>query len=115
MAQYEAHVSGNYKQIVEFIHKELWQQSTSLSLEEQFSKTVNGKQVEMRVYERYSYLGGNRASLSVLFIETEDGADICGAATGGSNAVFWKINTFGESAFLETLEIAVSAWNQQKP
>ena len=111
MAQYEAHVSGDYKQIVEFIHKELWEQSTSLSLEEQFRKTVGGKQVEMRVYE---HLGGNRASLSVLFIENGDGADICGAATGGSNAVFWKINTFGESAFLETLEIAVSAWNRQK-
>lgn len=115
MAKCEAHLTGDFGQIVNYIHEELWQQSASISLEEQYSTVVAEKRVELRVYERYSYLGGNRASLTVLFTETEDGAEVCGAATGGSNAVFLKINTFGESAFLETLESAISAWKRQHP
>ena len=48
----------------------------------------------MSVYERNSSLRVNRACLSVLFIETEDSADVCGTAARGSNAAFGKISTF---------------------
>jgi hypothetical protein len=114
MAKLESHLQGDFREIIEFIHENLWEQSTSLTLEETSVSKVRDRQIELRVYERYSYLGGNRASLTVQFIENGDGADVCGIASGGSNAVFWKINTFGESAFLETLETAISAWNSRK-
>ena len=110
MAKYTDHLTGDFDQIVQFIHEDLWQQSASISLEETYETTIDDKRIEQRVYERFSYTGGNRASLSVLFTETEDGADVCGIATGGSQAVFWKINTWGEAAFLETLESAVNRW-----
>ena len=110
MAKYTDHLQGDFVEIVKFIHNDLWQQSASLSLEESYETTVNDKRVEQRVYERFSYAGGNRASLSVLFTETEDGADVCGISTGGSQAVFFKINTLGEYAFLETLQTAVNHW-----
>ncbi len=113
MAKLENHLTGDFGQIVEFIHKELQAQSTSLSLEEVSKNTVNSRRIELRVYERFSYTGGNRASLTVQFIETDDGADVCGIATGGSQAMFWKINTWGEAAFLETLEVAIGAWQRQ--
>ena len=111
MAKYTAHVNGDFAQIVDFIDLELRRQSVSLSLEEIFDTQVKGIRISQRAYERFSWAGGNRASLSVLFIETEDGADICGIATGGSQAMFFKINTFGEHAFLETLETAIQNWN----
>ncbi len=113
MAKLEAHLTGNFEQIVEFIHKEVWQQSMSISLEESYQTTAGTRRIEQRVYERFSYTGGNRASLSVLFTETEDGADLCGIAAGGSQALLWKINTLGEQAFLDTLEIAVNRWNSK--
>ena len=113
MAKYTAHVAGDFGQIVDFIDIELHSQSASLSLEESFDRNVQGWRISQRVYERFSYAGGNRASLSVLFIEVPDGVDICGIATGGSQAVFFKINTLGETAFLETLQTAVQRWNDQ--
>ena len=111
MAKLEQHLTGDFGQIVEFIHQELMRQSMSISLEECSKNQIQGKRIELRVYERFSYAGGNRTSLTVQFIETKDGADVCGIATGGSQAVFWKINTLGESAFLETLDVAIRAWN----
>jgi len=42
----------------------------------------------------------------------EDGGviHVVGISVGGSQAVFMKINTFGEDAFLETLINACAAW-----
>ena len=113
MAKSEFHVTGSFDEIIQGIHEELWQQSDSLTLEEKSRVQVQDRNIELRVYERYSFSGGNRSSLTVQFIETDDGADICGIATGGSGAMFWKINTLGEAAFLETLEIAVQHWNSK--
>jgi hypothetical protein len=56
------------------------------------------------VFERYSWSGGNRVSLSVtLFKGDEDKIYLSAITSGGSQAVFFKLNTLGEEAFLEKL------------
>lgn len=58
----------------------------------------------MRVFERYSYTGGNRLSLNVTLFQGESGAiRISAIAAGGSQAMFFKVNTWGEEAFLDKL------------
>lgn len=50
-------------------------------------------------------MGNNRVSMNVTMIQKGNGPVYLSAITsGGSQAVFWKINTFGEEAFLEKLE-----------
>lgn len=59
----------------------------------------------VRVFERYSYSGGNRVSLTVtLFQNSNDDIHLSAITTGGSQAMFVKINTFGEKAFLDKLK-----------
>lgn len=58
----------------------------------------------VRVFERYSYMGGNRLSLSVTLFQDSKGAIRMSAITaGGSKAMFFKVNTFGEESFLDVL------------
>ena len=58
----------------------------------------------VRVFERYSFLGSNRVSLSVTLFQGADGITHLSAVTsGGSQAMFFKINTWGEDAFLDKL------------
>ena len=58
----------------------------------------------MRVFERYSYAGGNRVSMNVTLFQAGDGpAQLSAITAGGSQAVFFKINTWGEESFLDTL------------
>lgn len=58
----------------------------------------------VRVFERYSALGGNRVSLNVTLFQSENGpVKISAITSGGSQAMVFKINTFGESAFLDCL------------
>ncbi len=49
-------------------------------------------------------LGGNRLSLTVTLFQAEDGpVYLSGISAGGSQAMFFKVNTFGEEAFLDKL------------
>ena len=58
----------------------------------------------VRVFERYSAMGGNRVSLNITLFQNGNGPVKLSAITsGGSQAMLFKINTFGESAFLDRL------------
>ena len=58
----------------------------------------------VRVFERFSYAGGNRLSMSVTLFQSGNGPVHLSAITaGGSQALFVKINTWGEEAFLDKL------------
>ena len=56
------------------------------------------------VFERYSAFGGNRVSLSVTLYQEGDGpVQLSAISSGGSQAIFAKVNTFSEEAFLNKL------------
>ena len=59
---------------------------------------------EVMVFERYSWTGGNRLSMTVTLFQYESGKiRVSGITSGGSQAVFLKLNTLGEEAFLDEL------------
>ena len=79
--------------------------SVSATKEDESNFSMGGVRCAVRVYERYSYMGGNRVSLSVTLFQTDNGPIRLSAITsGGSQALFVKINTFGEDAFLKKLQ-----------
>lgn len=53
------------------------------------------------VFERYSYAGKNRVSLAVTLFTGGDKVRISAVTSGGSQAVFFKLNIFGEEAFMD--------------
>ena len=57
----------------------------------------------MRVFERYSYMGGNRVSMNVTLVGNGRDLFLSAITSGGSQAVFFKLNTLGEESFLEKL------------
>ncbi len=59
----------------------------------------------VRVFERYSMMGGNRLSLTLTMFQNGDSPIRLSAITaGGSQAVFFKVNTIGEESFLEDVK-----------
>ena len=79
--------------------------SVSASLEEESDFVDGDSRCSIRVFERYSYVGGNRLSLNVVLFQGPSGAiRLSASSTGGSAAMFFKMNTFGEEAFLEKLQ-----------
>ncbi|MBQ7687748.1 MAG: hypothetical protein IJT27_00880 [Clostridia bacterium] len=105
MAKLEKTVRGNFDEILRRIEDGIMAGSISASLEDASDFAEGGARCSVRVFERYSYIGGNRVSLNVTLFQAPDGAiRLSGITAGGSQAMFFKINTFGEEAFLEKLE-----------
>lgn len=103
MAKYETTLTGNFYEILHKIKDGILNGSVSASMEEWSDFEIDDVRCSVRVFERYSYMGGNRVSMSVTLFGKGDTVHVSAITSGGSQAVFFKINTLGEEAFLEKL------------
>ena len=105
MAKLEHTLHGDFDQLLDRIESGILNGSMSASLEDSSDFRSNGARCSVRVFERYSYLGKNRVSLSITLFQTGDDPIYLSAITsGGSQALFFKINTWGEESFLDKLQ-----------
>ncbi len=104
MAKLEQTLNGDFTQWISKIEDGILNGSISASLEDSSDFCSGEARCSVRVFERYSYAGSNRVSLSVTLFQNGEGPIKLSAITsGGSQAMFFKINTLGENAFLDKL------------
>lgn len=104
MAKLEKTVSGEFGAVVRKIENGVMNGSVSASLEDSCDWRTPEAKCAVRVFERYSYAGNNRVSMSVTVFQAGNGpVRVCAITSGGSQAMFFKVNTWGEEAFLDTL------------
>ena len=103
MAKLITTLSGDYDRILGQIESGILNASVSASLEDRADFRGENSRCSVRVFERYSYMGSNRVSMSVTLYQSGERIHLCAVTSGGSQAVFFKVNTFGEEAFLDTL------------
>lgn len=109
MAKLEKTIQGNFDSILQKIEDAVLNGSVSATLEDACDWRSGDARCSVRVFERYSYMGGNRVSMSVTLFQTDGPVRLCAITSGGSQAMFFKINTIGEENFLYTLEDALNA------
>lgn len=110
MAIMEHRFTGDFDTMLNVIHDGIMQGSLSASYEGGSDYATGGIRCAVRVYERYSYLGGNRVSLNVTLVGNENELFISAITAGGSQALVFKINTWGEEAFLDKLEEVLAGY-----
>jgi len=104
MAKLEKMVKGDFNQLLRKIENGIINGSVSASLEDSSDFISGDARCSVRVFERYSYTGNNRVSLSVtLFQNGDEPIHVSAITAGGSQAMFFKLNTWGEEAFLDKL------------
>lgn len=105
MAKLEKVIDGDFDALLARIERGLLEGSVSAAPEDSSDFQEGGARCSVRVFERYSLAGGNRLSMNVTLFQGpgEDKVHLCAVAAGGSNAVLFKINTWGEEAFLDKL------------
>ncbi len=103
MAKYEKHLTGNFDTVLSRLDSGILEGSMSASYEDGSDWTMGELRCAVRVYERYSYAGGNRVSLNLTLVGRGEDLFLSAITSGGSQAVFFKINTWGEEAFLDKL------------
>lgn len=104
MAKIERSINEDFDQLLSNIENGILNSSISATLEGASDFQSGIARCSVRIFERYSYAGGNRVSLNItLFQNGEDPVQLSAITAGGSQAVFFKINTLGEEAFLDKL------------
>ncbi len=103
MAKLEKTIVGDFNEVLHRIESGILSGSVSASLEEASDFYHGDTRCSVRVFERYSYMGGNRVSLSVTLFGNGETIHLSAITAGGSQAMFFKMNTFGEEAFLDKL------------
>lgn len=104
MAKLEKKLNGNFLEVLKNIEDGILSGSISATLEDSSDFVQGNSRCSVRVFERYSAIGNNRVSLNVTLFQNNDSEIYISAiSSGGSQGVFFKINTFGEEAFLDKL------------
>ena len=104
MAMFQRTFTGDFDTLVQKVERAVLNGSVSASLEESADYRTPQGRCSVRVFERYSYTGGNRVSMSVTFFQAGGDVQLCAITSGGSSGMFFKLNTWGEEAFLDTLK-----------
>lgn len=103
MAKYEKHLTGNFDEVLNAVTDGVLNGSMSASYEDGSDWANDTARCAVRVFERYSYMGGNRVSMNVTLVGNGRDLFLSAITSGGSQAVFFKLNTLGEESFLEKL------------
>lgn len=127
MAKLERTLHGNFNQWLEKIEDCILKGSVSISLEDSSDFLSGDARCSIRVFEQYSYAGGNCMNLRATLFQNGDGPIYFSAITaggrqvdceyqnadepahlstiieGGKQAIIYKNNICGEETFLEKL------------
>lgn len=104
MAKLEKELWNDFEELLETIENGILHGSVSAALEDASDFFEENARCSVRVFERYSAIGGNRVSLNVTLFQCSKGpVKISAITSGGSQAVLFKLNTIGEEAFLDCL------------
>lgn len=107
MAKLERVLTGDFDMVLARLEHGVLGGSVSATLEDSSSFTMGTTRVAVRMYERYSALGGNRVAMCVTLVGEGDRLHLTAITAGGSQAMFFKVNTWGEESFLDTLAAVV--------
>lgn len=112
MAKIERNLRGNFDEVLYAIQNRIMGGSISASNEAGSDYQLGEVRCAVRVYERYSWIGSSRVSLNITLIGVAEDLFLSAISSGGSQAVFFKINTFGEDAFLSSIIDVVNMYER---
>jgi hypothetical protein len=115
MASHDHRLTGDIDQFVAHMDRAITSGSVTAHREGAADRRLGDARMVVRVYERYSAIGGNRLSLTIAVLGHGDQLEVSAITSGGSNALFWKINTWGEEAFLERAIKAINSYPTLAP
>lgn len=100
MALLDRELTGDVGELITHLDRTILGGSVSASFEDGSDHTLGDARMVVRSYERFSAFGGNRVSLTFSILAVGDRLAVSAVTAGGSEAMFFKIDTVGEGTFL---------------
>lgn len=103
-------MTGDLEQFIAHVDRTITATSVTAKVEGSTDRGIGGARMVVRVYERYSAIGGNRLTLTIAALGAGGKLEVSAITSGGSTGMFWKVNTFGEEAFLQRAVDAICGY-----
>lgn len=110
MAHLEYTLRGDADQFLTHLDSAILGRSITASAEGGTDQRIGDARMVVRSYERFGALGGNRVALTLSILAVGDELAVSAFGTGGSQAMFFKVNTLSESSFLGVAARAIEAF-----
>ena len=112
MAGFEHSLTGDADRFITYLDQAILSGSVTAQVEGQTDVRIGDARMLVRVYERFGALGGNRVSLNVSVLAVGEQLSVSAIASGGSTAMFWKVNTVSEESFLQKAINAINDFDR---
>lgn len=96
MAKYEKTIVGNFDEVVSHLQKDIMGSGVSMNLVDESNHSYGDVKVAVRVYDKFFYRNGNRASLSLTVVGHEDEIFISAIGAGGGQGVIFNFSLGAE-------------------
>ncbi|NLZ36556.1 MAG: hypothetical protein GX897_03655 [Clostridiales bacterium] len=104
MAKLEKTLTGNIEEIAENIKESILKVSYTATFIDSCSYGNDSCRCTVMVFERYSWMGANRATITItLFSEGDDSVKLTAIASGGAQGTT-KLNTYGDEKIIKELD-----------
>ena len=91
MAKFERTITGDFDDVLDRLHQGVLEGSSSASYEDGSDYTAGDVRCAVRVYERYSWSGGNRVSMNLTLVGRGRELFLSAITSGGRSIVFsWE-------------------------
>jgi len=116
MAKFECTIPGGYDfdETLHYLHNYLSTCSITASFEDGSNYQSGNLQIAVRVYERYSLMGGNRLSMTVT-LATAGNEIFASAITAAGGGGVVKVFNWGEDEFLKHFVTAAEQFEGMTP
>jgi hypothetical protein len=101
MAHFQTELVGDLDALAAHLDQAILGKSVTAELQDATDRPLGPARMMVRGYERYSAFGGNRVSLTVSILAVGEQMLVSMVALGGSQAMFFKLNSTSERTFLE--------------
>jgi len=115
MAHAEYELTGDLDALVEHLCRHVTASSATARLEHRSERQLGPARMATLVFERYSATGSNRLGLTFSILAVGNELAVTATTAGGSTGLLFKINTFGEAAFLDKADEAIRAFFPTRP
>lgn len=88
MAKLEQTIQGDFEELLQKIESGILNGSMSASLEDSSDFFSGTARCSVRIFERYSWMGGNRVSLSVTLFQNGNDEIYLSAVTAGRSSFY---------------------------
>jgi hypothetical protein len=107
MAKYEKTINGQFEKVVSQLQHDISNSGISMKLVDESNYTIDETKIAVRVYDKFFMRNGNRASLSVTVVGSNNKIFISAIGAGGGQGVFLNFSLGAEDDMVAIVQRSI--------